>query len=338
MYDPGQLYVDPILSGFAVGFKDPRLHGEALFPITRVNTQSGRYRVFDRSDWLIFPSRREPGTVANEVRGRKWSEDTFSTKEHSLQSPVHDEERQELNSLGGLANVAFGGALEVNPERDAVNLITRSLLFEHEKKAADTATNTANYPVGNTVTLAGTSQWDQDWSNGVNSASDPVTNIRTAILAIESAIGYPPNLLMIPRFGAPFVEAHPRIVDRFKSFRLTAPEAFEQLTGFTGQIVLTDAVYNAADNLDATPVITSFWGKNVILAYVDPNDGMDVQTFAKTFAQVYPAGDIRPTDSWREENRKADLFRTSYKYDLKIVSSAAGYLIKNAFSSSAWTP
>jgi hypothetical protein len=119
-----------------------------------VRTQSGRYRVFDRSNWLIFEDRRAPGTVANEIRGAKWSEDVFCTSEHSLQSPVHDEERQALTSQGGLADPVFGGAMQIDPERDATEAVTGGLLLRHEKAVSDLVRNTATYPVGNTVTLA----------------------------------------------------------------------------------------------------------------------------------------------------------------------------------------
>src|SRR5262245_46272294 len=154
MYDPSTLYTDPILSNFSTGYTMPDLVAQRLYPLTPVRTQSGRYRVFDRSNWLIFPDRREPGTVANEIRGRKWSEDTFKTSEHSLQAAVHDEERQELTSLGGYANIAFGGPTAINPEEDAVELITRSLLLGWENKVSTSARNTANYASGNFVTLA----------------------------------------------------------------------------------------------------------------------------------------------------------------------------------------
>src|SRR4051794_1442792 len=119
MYDPGELYVDPILTNFSTGYRDQELWGLDVMPETPVRTQSGTYRVFDRSSWLIFEDMRAPGTVANEVRGAKWSSDTFFTTEHSLQSPVHDEERQQLTSQGGLADPVFGGDLQLDPERDA---------------------------------------------------------------------------------------------------------------------------------------------------------------------------------------------------------------------------
>src|SRR5215831_5241117 len=98
MYDPGLLYQDPILTNFSVGFQDQALYGDRIFPPTPVNTQSGRYRVFDRSNWIIFESVREPGGVSNEISGAKWSEDTFETKERSLQVAILDEERQQLQS------------------------------------------------------------------------------------------------------------------------------------------------------------------------------------------------------------------------------------------------
>lgn len=335
MYDPSALYTDPILTNLSVGFKDQSLYGTDLFPVTPVNTPSGRYRVFDRSDWVIFEDRREPGTVAHEVRGRKWSEDTFKTQEHSLQGAVHDEENQQLSSLGGLANPAFGGALQIDPHADQTKLLTRAILLKHELKASTLIRDAAQYPAGSTVTLAGAQQWD-DYTNGVTSTSNPVADILTGMRKVWSLTRRYPNVLAIPTMGMSYIENHPRVVDRFKNFRLTQPDAFQLLTGFEGRIINVDSVYNSANNIDATPVITDFWGKDVWLGIVDPQPGLLTMTFGKTFAQTYPNGGIRPTDRWREEDRKADVIRTSMKYDLKIVSNVAGYLIKTAFSATAF--
>src|SRR5687768_1563262 len=195
MYDPSTLYVDPILTSFATGYRDPAYFADTLFPITRVGTKSGNYRVFDRSNRLIFLDRREPGTVANEIVGRKWSLDTFKTVQHALQSPVTDEERRELTSQGGLANASVGGALDIDPETDAVELVVGSLQRVHEKKCADMARNTANYAAGNFTTLAGASQFN-DYTGGTSSTSDPVTVITTAIRTVSNKIGCAPNVML----------------------------------------------------------------------------------------------------------------------------------------------
>lgn len=331
MYDPGLLYLDPILTGFSTGFQDQTLYGTRLMPITPVRTQSGKYNVYDRSDWIIFPSRREPGTVANEVRGRKWSTDTFQAKEHSLQAAIHDEERQELISQGGLADPTFGGDLQIEPERDAVELITRSILLEHEQKVSSLIRNTANYAANHKSTLSGTSQWS-DYTNGTSSVSDPVKDIRTACMRIYLDTGRWPNTMTIPVDALGIIEGHPRVVDRFKNFVLTNPDAWKALLNvpYPENFFITDSRYNAADNIEATESITSFWGQDVWIGIVDQTPGQKTKTFGKTFAQLYPSGDIRPADKWREEPRKSDIVRVSMKYDLKIVSATAGFLYTNA--------
>jgi hypothetical protein len=335
MYDPGTLYSDPILTNFSVGYKDQSLYGERIFPVTPVNTQSGRYRTFDRSNWLIFESRREPGTVANEISGAKWSEDTFETKERSLQVPILDEERQQLNSQGGFANPVFGGASQFNPEVDATTLGTRSILLAHELAVSTLVRDVAQYAANNKVTLAGAQQWN-DYTNGVASTSNPVNDIMVGMRAVYAATGRYPNTLVVPALGMSYIENHPRIVDRFKNFTLSIADAFQRLTGFEGNILAVDSLYNSANNIDSTVAISSFWGKDVWLGIVDQQPSLNQFTFGKTFAQIYPDGSTRPVDRWREESRKADIVRVSYKYDLKIVSAGAGYLITNAFASGAF--
>jgi hypothetical protein len=304
-----------------------------MMPQAAVNTQSGRYRVFDRSKRVRFFSRREPGTVANEVRGGRWSEDTFKTVEHSLQAAVADEERQELNSQGGLANPTFGGALQLNPEQDATELVLNSLLLEHELAVASLLKNTATYPVGNTITLAAADQWD----NYAGATSNPLTIIQSAVRKIQSLIGVAPNRMLVGSMGVGWLAEHPDVVARFASISLADPEAWRILTGFDGEMVIVgDDRYNDNDIQEAIENALFAWGKDVILAYVNPDMELNDLSFGKTFAQLYPDGSTRPTDRWREEDRKSDLVRTSWKYDLKVTSSVAGYLIKDAFSSTAW--
>jgi len=332
-YDPGTLYSDPILTDFSVAYGSPTFVGLRMMPQAEVRTQSGRFRVYDRSDRVRYYSRREPGAVANEIRGGKWSEDTFKTVEHSLQAAVADEEDQELNSQGGLANAAFGGVLQLNPHEDAVKRINNSLQLEHELKVAALLKNTGTYPAGHTVTLLTADQWD----NYGGATSNPVDIVRAAILKIQSKIGVAPNRMLIGSLGVTWLENHPDVVARFSNFALTNPDAFRLLTGFDGEFVIVgDDNYNDADVQAATATLAQAWGKDVILAYVNDNLSLNDLSFGKTFAQVYPDGTTKPTDRWREEGRKSDLVRVSWKYDLKVTSSVAGYLIKDAFGSTAW--
>lgn len=341
MYDPGTLYVDPILTNLSVGWKDQDLYGLRIFPETPVNTKSGQYRVYDRSNWLIWKSRREPGTVANEISGKKWSTDTFAVQEHSLQSPIYDEERQTLFSQGGLANPVFGGDLQIDPEGDAVDLVMGAIMRGLEKKVADTVRNAANYATNHKTTLTSGGTGTQ-WSNyalatagDVNTAySNPVQDIKTAAQRIYLDTGRWPNTMIIPFDAVGVIENHPRVVSRYTYTSVYDPNAWKQIMGLPAgvdfNVFVVDSKVNTADNVDLTESIASLWGQDVWIGIVDPTPGQKTFTFGKTFAWTYPNGTTRPTDRWREEPRKADLVRSSYNYDLKIISALAGYLITTA--------
>lgn len=330
-YDPSQLYIDPILTGFSVGWGSQQLYGDRLAPLTRVATKSGRYRVFDRSNWLIYRSRREPGTSAREIGPRKWSEDEFKTQQHALKGRVTDEERRELASQGGLADETFGGDLQIDPERDVVEDITGSLLLEHEKKVADMVRNTANYAAGHTTALVGAAKWS-DYTGGTSSTSNPVADIRAACFKVYNNTGRWPNTFTIPIDGLGIIEQHPRVVDRFKNFSLTEPDAWKALINvpYPENFFIVDSKYNQAQHIDRAEDIVSFWGQDVFIGLVDPQPGQRTKTFAKTFVYPQPDGSIRAADRWRDEDTRSDMFRVTFEYDLKVVSNVAGYLIQNA--------
>lgn len=320
MLDSWQLKdVDPLLTNFSTGFVAKELLGETIAPLTQVSNVNGRYMVYDRSDWLIYPDERAMGTVANEIRAGKWSTDTYQVREHSLQVPVFDEEREQLGAEGSFP-------VDFTLDEAATELSTRSILLGHEKTVADLVRATANYAsASHFVTLAGATQWS-DYSG----TSDPVANIETAMRQVYTATGRAANTMLIPWIVWSYIRNHPKIVDRIKYTRITEDDAFRQLTGFEGTIHIAESQYNAAQHEDLTEVITEVWGKDVWVGIVDPVPGQRTKTFIKSFYFPYEGTSIRPVDRWREEARKADLIRVSQRYDCKIVSNNAGYIIKAA--------
>lgn len=337
MYDPSSLVVDPVLTEFSTGFEPDNLVGFEIMPQVEAGAPSGSYRTFDRSNRVIFPDRREPGTVANEVRGGKYSADTFKTVQRSLQAAVADEEEAYAASLGGVNNAASAnttGDLDLDPEEDAAALVKSSLGLKAELLISTLVRNTANYPAGHTVTLLAADQWD----NYAGATSNPIDVVRAALLKVNSKIGVPPNTILIPRLGVTWLENHPDVVARFTNFNLTDDDAFNNLTGFDGRVVLAEVTYNTADNIDAAETLVSMWGKDVWIGYVRPGLNRRDLSFGKTFMwpPAGPGSELQPTERWREEGRKSDLVRTTWQYDPKITTSMAGYLIKDAFSATAF--
>jgi hypothetical protein len=323
MYDARGIYNDPILTDFSLGYGPQAYIADQVMPFTDVALPSGRYRVFDRSNWVTFPSRREPGTVANEIRGGKWSEDTFSVKEHALQVAIDDEERQNYNAANQNAQAnLFAG---IDPEADAVELMTRSLLIEYENAVATLVRNASNYG-SQTVTKSGTGQWD-------DASSTPVADVVTALQTVFDSVLLEPNLAIIPKTVWLSLFNHPQIIARYQYVQAQVDQeaAFRALTGFNGTILFPNNRYNTADNIDASESLTTIWGKDVFFGYVNNTAGQKIQTFGKTFYQPVN-GQLRSVTRWREEQRTSDVIRTQWRWDLKLVQPLCGYLIKNAVS------
>jgi hypothetical protein len=218
-------------------------------------------------------------------------------------------------------------------------------MLELELKVTTLFRDTTQYPSNHTTTLTsgGTgTRWDNyalvTPGDPTTAYSDPVANLKTAWQRVYLDTGRWPNTVAIPFEALGVVENHPRVVRRFLNFALTNPLAWQQLMGLPDaavadlNIFVVDSKYNTSDNLDVAESISTFWGQDVWVGLVDQTPGQRTFTFAKTFAQEYTeaGGATRPTENWREENRKTDVVRTSYSYDQKVVSSLAGYLIKTA--------
>jgi hypothetical protein len=217
----------------------------------------------------------------------------------------------------------------------------RAIMLERELKVSALIRNPANYAAAHKKTLTSGGTGTQ-WSNyalatagDVSTAySNPVADIKTAIQRIYLDTGRYPNTFVIPFDAVGIIENHPRVVQRYQYTSVFDPNAWSAIMGLPEgsrpNVFVVDSKYNAANNVDLTESITTFWGQDAWVGLVDPTPGQKVFTFGKTFAQKYPDGTTKPTDRWREENRKTDVVRSSYKYDLKIVSALAGYLFTSA--------
>ena len=115
------------------------------------------------------------------------------------------------------------------------------------------------------------------------------------------------------------------MVDRYKKFSLTDPEAWRQLSGFQGKHPLVDSVYNAADNIDAAESITSFWGEDVWVGLVDTQKVCGLRRSARRSpVRIRKVTFGLPTSGARKHVRPT-WFVSHSGTILKVVSNVAGY-------------
>jgi hypothetical protein len=323
-YNPsgaGNVHIDQILTNISVAWPNNGLVGERLLPSVTVRKQADKYYIFGREGWLPEDDSRAPGTVANEIAGYTLSTDTYYAREHSLQIPVTDEERENVDS-------------PLAPDRDATELVTSKIMLGREVAIKNLVTTTGNYGSGLSTTLAGGQQW-----NSANYAtSDPISDLRTGKAAVHARIFMEPNTLVVPYQVMTALEDHPDFLERIKYSEraIFSPELLGAVLGFSTVIVPGVGINNA--NPGATASLGYLWGKDVVMAWVPPRAGLKIPAFGYEFTWG-----TQYVDRWREEPRKSDLIRASRRYDLKLVAQGdagsadagkaiAGYLIKAAIA------
>jgi len=317
------VHIDQILTNISVAWPNNGLVGERLFPVVPVRKQSDKYYVFGREGWSVQNDVRAPGTEANEIPGFALSTDTYYAQEHSLQIPVTDEERWNADS-------------PLSPDRDGTELVTSKVWLGREKAMKDLATTAANYASTNTVTLSGTSQFN-DYVN-----SDPISVLRTGKSAVHARIFMEPNKAVIPYQVMTILEDHPDFIERIKYSErgIVSSELIAAVIGLGEVIIPGVGIDNALLGQPAS--LGYLWGKDIILAWVPERAGLKVPAFGYEFGwSGNPGGSMQYVDRWREEKRKSDLVRVCRYYDLKLVAQGdpgtadagkaiAGYLIKTA--------
>ena len=331
VYSPsgsGGVHTDAVLTNISLGYEMPGLVGEQLFPTVPVKKQSDKYPVFGREMWLPETSDwRAPGTEANEIPGISLSSNSYYAAEHSLQIAVTDEERENSDS-------------PLSPDRDGTELVTAKILLGREMAMVNFVSDVTKYATGLSVTLSGTSQWN-DYVN-----SDPVKNFKDGKLAVMAKSFIAPNVAVIPFPVMSVLEDHPDIIERIKYSEraILTPEIVAAVLGLQKVIIPGSAVGSGAVGVSGFGVTMSYlWGKDVILAYVPQRPGLKTPAFAYEFAWTY-GGKVMITDRWREQKRKSDLIRVSRRYDLALVGteinpasgdfgkSVVGYIMKNVIA------
>lgn len=331
VYSPtgsGNVHIDVAMTNISLGWGNNGLIGDQLFPAVGVRKQSDKYRVFGREAWLPESSDfRAPGTEANEIPGFQLSLNPYYAQEHALQVAVTDEERENADS-------------PLSPDQDGTELVTSKIALGREVAIQTLVTTAANYATGMSVTLSGTSQWN-DYVN-----SNPIGDIRTGMRAVHAKLFQEPNLAVIPYLVMSTLEDHPDIIERIKYSEraILTPEIVAAVFGVQRVLVPGVAVGSGSPGTPGSQITAGYlWGKDVLLAWVPDRPGMRVPAFGYEFVWGFN-GQNQIVDRWREDKRASDLLRCRRRYDLRLVGveinstsgdfnkSISGYLIKAAIA------
>jgi hypothetical protein len=308
----GKLYVDPLLSNFAVGYEPRGLITPQVLPVVDVPRQSGVYAVFEQADlFRVSATLRAPGTQANQVRFRVGS-DTYFCTNYAVKTQVLLEE---------VANADAVFRMKLEQQRVAGGLTV--LALDWENRLAGRLFNTAN--VGSSVQVA--SSW-------TSSASNPVGDLNTAIDNIQNATGYRPNTMVIGVEAWRALRRHPDVINKSRNPNIVAggnyPAAEEVARLFELDRILVGAAYRNSAQEGQPQQLKPIWGPHALLAYMEYQQLVDAPTFGAAFRWVDAGVPNMQVERLPYDSRiKAQELEVGYFQDDKIVSKPLGFLVNS---------
>lgn len=307
MNTAGARVVDPILTTVAQGYRNAEFIGMNLFPYVPVGQRGGKIITFGKEDFALYNTARAPGANTKRIQFG-YSGSPYALESHSLEGLVPFEFMQEADAVPGI-DLGKGAIIKVQ------NIIGLRL----EKTQADMATTAANYPAGNKVTLAGTSQWSD-----YGATSDPMGDIEAARDAVRAKIGKRPNCVCIGAAVWSKLRHHPKVVDRIKyTGRDSAtPELLANLFGVKN-VCVGDAIYDNNGNF------ADVWGKFVVVAYTELASVAELGT--PSFGYTYRLDGYPIVEQpYQDRGAKSWIYPVTDEVSPVIAGSTAGYLISAA--------
>ena len=307
----GARTVDAPITEAARGFKNAMAVWPYLFPEVMVPARGGRVIAFRTEDFQKLNLIRAPGADVQRI-DIGYTSDQFALEQRAIEVPVPVEIAEDAMAV---PKISMGASAGIKARR-IVDL-------QVEVEAANLAQASANYLAGNTLALAGASQWD-------HADSKPADAVETAKAVIRQGIGMNPNTLVVGAQVHDMLRNNADVVERVKY--VMAPERVEAVT------MQTLAAYFGVENYAVGSAMAGeegafdhLWGKVAILAYTETADLADMG--APTFGYNYRLTGYPIAESPYYEERSRSWIYPYFSEDRPvIVGKAAGYLFTTVVS------
>jgi hypothetical protein len=294
---------DPYLTEVAQNAILQEFVGHHLFPSVSVTARGGNVLEVEGHEQVLYETERVPGSnVAKVYYG--FQDKPFHMASHGLAETVPAELVDQHSQYPGEAL-----------QKAAALRVMRKLGLRVEYEQAQKALNPASYSAANKRTLSGAAQWtDED--------STPTADIETGRKAIRAKKGFYPNVALLSAAAFAAVRLHPAFAGRDP----ITPEYLAALWDIE-KVVVGKATYQAADE-----TFIDVWGQNLILAYVPPNEPVDL--LEPSFGYTYRYEGCPHVDAATLEKKTNNWVHIATdEFFIELVMADAGYLLQNVVPS-----
>ena len=319
MPNRSSLGVDRILSRYTQLLKNqPNMFvGDKALPTATVNHPRGKYYTVEPGFSYSSPGYgllRTSGANFRRVTTDVSQSDLFDLKEYGIEAPVDDIDRE------------FAGSDALDLRQAATEIAFNKAMIERERDFASLLFNTATFS-GFTAALTGTDRWD-------NAASDPLSQVDTAVESIRQNTGVPRSEISM-LLGAKVWEAcrkNTALTDFYKNV-VAGSKILDEATVASAlgikEIIVGRAVANSAAE-GASASMADIWGKFALVYHkVDNPRPLTPHGVGACFSMAgRQAGRV---ERYREEPRQ-EIILVSYLEDRIVTNAKAGYLFSTVVS------
>lgn len=315
------VHINEPLTNISLGYHPTGFIAEQVFPPIPVAHESDYYYVYDKAQAFRLERADGKGDLRADGAPSRLEEygatpALYQAEEYARKTRITDRQRANQDPVLQL-------------EISKVRRVQDKLLLGQELRIANLLTTAGNWTNGNSTTLSGTSQWNNaSFSSQAGTFSVIEQKFDNAREAIRQATGgKEANVAIIPAAVSRVMKRDIGVRESIKYTHgdiLTNGTLPSVLWGL--RVLEPAAIYDTSVEGEAfTP--TDAWGKNVIIAYIDPNPGLDSLTLGAIFR-------ARPwqVKQWRDEEVESTYYEASFVQDEAVISYDCGYLIQNAIA------
>lgn len=299
------VHIDKVLTNISIMYRNAAYVGTQIMPIVPVKKKSDIYYIYDSKDdrFRVPKTLRAPKTESRTVDW-KVTTDGYVCDEHALNDLIDDIERDNADK-------------PLNLQVDTVEFLTDIITLSLEMRIKDMLeTNLTKHDPTSGA-----------WSDYTDGASNPITDIEVGKAAIHAVIFREPNVLLLGKAVYEKLKHHPKILERIKYSQkgVLTSDLMAELFGIE-KVIVGEAGYNSAKE-GKTAALSYLWGKNAILAYVEPRPGI------KKFSLGYVFQSKKfQTRRARIEVKHSDWFEVGQIETEKIICATCGYRIEPAIA------
>lgn len=255
-------HIDRALTNISVGYLQDAsaFIADRVFPIVPVKRQSDVFYVYNKGDFMRDEAAlRGAGTESAGGDYGVEASTPYYCRKHAFHKDITEEERVNYDQ-------------PLDADMDATDFISQKMLIRREMEWASKFFTTGVW--GTEITGAASSpstgetlQWNQ-------AASNPIKDITDAAVAMASATGYKPNVLVLSPYAFNALKNHEDILDRIKYTQKGIVTTDLLATLFeVDKVLVAWGVVNAAAK-GAADSVDFIMGKNALLCYAAPRPAL----------------------------------------------------------------